>query len=558
MKPLLKIVLQQVRHSFGAFALGIWVALVPAIAGLLLLGVSGWFITAAAIAGMSGAFLNIFVPSAVIRALAILRTAGRYGERMLTHDATFRFLADLRNRLFSAIAMKGRVGHRSGTVLNRLTQDIAALDTVYLRLIVPFVVIIATAFLLLVIWALLSPTLLVSGTVFLLLWFALIWYAAQSSDEKNAKRADYASDAMRLRAADFAVGRRDLAVYGGLEAPSMSILEADIRLEAAEEDVERRAIRLTLWSSLVGQVFLAAMLLVAVLGVHQGQISPAVAVGLVLVVVALPEIFGQILPGIANLLRTVRASGRVISLLTPTQQEKGTNLVAGHQARPSTSAVLKFEKVSFGYSGAQRNVIEKLSFEINPGEILAVAGRSGTGKSTVAALAARLQQPGKGHVYLKGLELDAVPEDILRQKVTVVSQRPYLFNDTIAANLRVANPDATDTELWIALAQSALATRISDGQLGLESVLGEGGVGLSGGEQRRLALARAFLTRPDLFILDEMTEGLDAETATDVLERFLSFKGQAAVLMIAHKRLELETADSILYLPSHRFRSLPD
>ncbi len=204
--------------------------------------------------------------------------------------------------------------------------------------------------------------------------------------------------------------------------------------------------------------------------------------------------------------------------------------------------------MSFCYPGAEKAVLDNLSFEVGERQTLAIAGRSGCGKSTVAALAARLRNADSGQIFLNGQNVLGVPESELRSKVTVLSQRPYLFNDTVAANLRIANPSASDTDLWVALAQAAVAQRISESPDGLETVLGEGGLGLSGGEQRRLALARAFLTAPDLFILDEMTEGLDADTTVDVLERFFSFRGRAAVLMIAHKRIELESADSVLFL----------
>ncbi|MEP4768510.1 MAG: thiol reductant ABC exporter subunit CydC [Roseibium sp.] len=550
MSSIWKVVARQYRHNRIAFVLGIAIALVPAISGVLLLGVSGWFITAAGIAGVTGTFLNFFAPSAIIRALAILRTAGRYGERMLTHDATFRFLTDLRNSLFSATAAKGATGQRSGVMLNRLTLDIAALDKVYLRLVVPLVLFLSIALILLLVWLKMPVAIFACGTVFLMIWFGLAVYAVRSSDPKTARRADSALDAMRLRATDLAAGRRDLFVYGGLEPVAASILVADNRLEAAEEIEDKQAIRLTVYSTLIGQLFLAAMLLAAVITVDGAVLTPAIGVGLVLVVMALPEIFSQILPGLVGLRRVALASGRLNGSLE--RAHLGDDMNSGKGTRPKAShdsiPVLSFENVSFRYPGAEQDVLERLSFDISQGEVVAIAGRSGSGKSTVASLTARLMKPDSGGIFLKSADIRIVPENILRQKITVLSQRPYLFNDTVAANLRIAKPDATDTELWVALAQAALATRISNGEKGLETVLGEGGLGLSGGEQRRLALARAFLTSPDLFVLDEMTEGLDEDTASDVLERFLSFKGPAAALMIAHKRLELESADRILRL----------
>lgn len=541
---------RQYRYSPVSFSLGILAALVPALAGLLLLGVAGWFITVAGIAGATGVFLNIFAPSAMIRGLAILRTAGRYGERMVTHDATFRFLTSLRNTLFASMAERSVSGRRSGLLLNRLTVDIAALDGVYLRLVVPFVVIVAVSMGLIAIWLSMPGAVAVVGAAFIVAWLIVAIRAVRSADVKAVRRADAASEAMRLRATDFVSGRRDLAVLGGLDPVAQTIMHADARQGQAEEAEERRSVRLTSLSAAAGQTFAVVMLVAVSYAVVTAGLSPGIGVALVLAAIAVPEIFNAILPGLVKLPRMELAASRINTLLNagdgPGLKTSAGSDEAAETVRPD--AILTFDAVSFRYPGAERSVLDNLSFDIGAKQTLVIAGRSGCGKSTVAALAARLRPPDAGQILLNGQDLEAIPESSLRSKVTVLSQRPYLFNDTVAANLRIANPAATDTDLWVALAQAAIAQRISESPQGLGTVLGEGGLGLSGGEQRRLALARAFLTSPDLFILDEMTEGLDAGTAVDVLERFFSFRGKAAVLMIAHKRVELETADSVLFL----------
>ncbi len=553
MRAVWQIIQAQYRHDPLFFGLGILVAILPAAAGVLLLGVSGWFITAAAVAGTSGVFLNIFAPSAIIRALAIVRTAGRYGERVLTHDATFRFLAGLRNRIFSAMAGGKERGQRSGMLLNRLTLDIAALDTLYLRLVVPIALVAVISVALLLAWASVSGLLVLMGFVFLGAWAALAWISFARADKKNARRVDAASDAMRLRTVDLVAGRRDLAIYGGLADAAQTVSAADERLADAMETQEERSTRLSGYSALIGQLFLASTLAVCVWLVVGGEITASLAAGLVLVVMALPELFSMTLPGLANLPRVALAAARTsrrmnvdgISAIRETPSE-------GEGARLPNAKALSFRNVSFRYPGAGKNVLQNLSLDIAKGEIVAIAGRSGCGKSTLASLAARLLEPGEGRVSLNGEDLQDIAEDNLRRNVTVLSQRAYLFNDTVAANLRVADPKASDAELWRALDQAALADRIARNPEGLRTVLGEGGIGLSGGEQRRLALARAFLTRPVLYILDEMTEGLDEETAKDVLFRFSACRGDTAVLMIAHKQREIDLADKVLHLTGKR------
>ena len=192
MIPVWKLILAPASSEPVGLLVGLRRGTVAAAAGILLLGVSGWFITAAAIAGSTGAFLNIFVPSAIIRALAIIRTAGRYGERVLTHEATFRFLAALRSSLFASYAAKSSGAGRSGVVLNRLTGDIDALDLVYLRLTVPFFVAVASALGLMVFWSAVSREILLVGLAALLAWGLLAGVSVTRSDRRAARRADAA------------------------------------------------------------------------------------------------------------------------------------------------------------------------------------------------------------------------------------------------------------------------------------------------------------------------------------------------------------------------------
>lgn len=551
---LARIIARQWHHAPGAFLLGLAVALVPALAGIALLGVAGWFIAACAMAGFAGVALNIFVPSALIRGLAIARTIGRYGERLLTHDATFRFLTDLRIKVFLGQAAgrgDGARPARSGAALNRLTSDIQTLDAVYLRLVVPTFLSVVTAVLVLA-WFLALAPLAAFGLAGLVLWtVSLAAYLVRNRDIKSARRQEAALEALRLRSVDLVAGRRDLAVYGGLEEGASGVMRAEDRLSDATETIDARSARLLGLNSLASQAFLAVTLFVVCLLMASGTLAPAWGISLILVAVAVPEVLGGLVPGLANLQRTQLAASRAVTgSVDPgiADPETGTSAGSGPAAVEPISPVLEFEAVVFAYPRAAMPVLTGFSFEIGRGETLALTGRSGCGKSTVSGLAARLLKPRSGGIRLQGRALDGYSEDELRKTVTVLGQKPYLFNDTVAANLRIANPAASDEDLWAALDQAALGNRIRQNEAGLRTVLGEGGVGLSGGEQRRLGLARAYLTRPALFILDEMTEGLDDRTAEDVLDRFEAFRGDAAVLMIAHKSQEIARADRILGL----------
>ena len=548
MKAVLNLIRLQWRHHKLAFMAGLFAALIPALAGLALLGVAGWFITAAALAGFSGALLNVFVPSASIRALALLRTLGRYGERLITHDTTFRFLTDLRVWIFRGQARHAGSGRkmRSGIALNRLTADIKALDAVYLRLVVPFVLTFVGG-LAVLIWVASFSFLLILGPL-ILIGFTVCQAALALSRHRRreARRQEAALDAVRLRTVDLVAGRRDLAVYGGLDQASQSILSADERLGGLEDEVGLRHNVLSVWSSAVGQWALALTLCLCAVLVGMEVLAPPLALAIILVAMGLPEVVTSLVPGLSGLGRISLAASRAASAVGPADQDSG---ISGRDAgNDEAFPVLCFENVEFGYPMAGRKVLSGLSFDIRPGEWVALAGRSGSGKSTVSALASGLLSPQQGQITLSGQELRSHDEAALRSLVTVIGQRPYLFHDTVAENLRIACPNASEEDLWQALEAASLADRIRQSGDGLHTVLGEDGTGLSGGEQRRLGLARAYLTRPALFILDEFTEGLDRETALEVLDRFRRFKRDAAVLMIAHKADEIAAADRVIHL----------
>lgn len=556
MSPLRALIRRQFAEQRAAFMLGLAIALVPAITGLLLLGVAGWFITASAVAGAAGLLINYFTPSALIRGLAIGRTAGRYGERMLTHDATFRFLARLRGAVFAGFAAirPATAGQsRSGLRLARLTLDIDQLDRAYLRLVVPAFVTGVVTLLAGVAAVLIAPVAVVPLASGLLLVVVAAGLLSQRKLEQAARRMEAAEEAMRMRSADFVAGRRDLAIYGGLDEAVDGIRQAGLRRSEAERPLERSASLAEALVMSAGQLLVALGLVLLAPQVAGGTLSAALVTGLLLVGLGLTETLASLLPGLAGWTRTQRAAARVMPLA-----EKGAEAGAGASGSNSTAitgeplpnaAALELTGVTFAYPGAQRPVLEGFDLTLARGETVCLVGPSGCGKSTVLALAARLVRPDAGAIRLGGCDLSEIPEVVLRQRLAVISQKPVLFNDTIAANLRLAVPEASPEAMWAALEAVGLADTIAARPEGLGSLIGEGGAGLSGGEARRLTLARALLLRPEVVLLDEVTEGLDDATAAGVLGALSAFRDEgASLLLISHRARELAIADRIVRL----------
>lgn len=536
--------LRPVLALFGAgrrrkLLLGVLLAGLTMLAGVALLGLSGWFITATAIAGMTSAtalLFDVFAPSAGIRLLALGRTAARYGERLTTHDVTLAILAAIRERLFRGWARPGaarRLLMRPATLLFRLTADVDALDSVYLRVIVPAGAAVATA-----LAAGLAVTLADAWTGMALLAALLsaglgIPLAVARASRRAARRRACAIEALRARAIDLSSGQTELVMAGQLTAQRDRVLAADRRLSEADDALHRLDTGAGLAFGIVSAAVTAAMLLATGFLMAHDRIGAPVAAFLLLVALASFEPFSALQRGALELGRTLLAARRLGPQLE-------ADAAPPMSRQPEPGVALALEKVVFRHEGADRPGLGGVSLMVPQGETVALVGASGAGKSTLLALAAGDIAPCSGAVA-------ALPFALL-------PQRTELFQDSLRDNLRLAAPAASDAMLWRALDDAGLAADIRGLPSGLDTRLGEGGLGLSGGQARRLALARLLLCPEPLWLVDEATEGLDADTARDVLRRLYraARDGGRALLIATHVRREAEAADRLVVMAEGR------
>lgn len=515
---------------------------VTVLAGIALLGVSGWFIAATALAGLSaGAALtfDVFLPSALIRFLALARTGGRYGERLATHEATLGVLAGLRERLFRGWAAPGAARAllaRPARLLFRLTEDIDALGQLYLRVLVPAGAALAAALAAgIALGILVNPLVGLAFIAGLLaLGFGLPLLAARRAYPVTRRRA-HAMEALRARTIDLVAGQTELAMAGRLEAQRSAILAADQKMVAADDTLNSIETTLGMGLNISGALLLAAALVLAGGLTHAGLIGAPVGAALVLVALAVMEPFAALRRGALELGRTRLAARRLAPrFAAPTQASVQTprpDAVHDHLA-------VYLAGVSLRYAGADRDILHDINLSVAPGERVALVGASGAGKSSLLALLAGEARAHAGRVQ-------AVP-------ATTLTQRSELFQDSVRDNLRLAARDADDATLWEVLAAVDLARDIRALPDGLGARLGEGGLGLSGGQSRRLALARLLLRDTSLWLLDEPTEGLDGQTAAGVLSRLLDLAHGRTVLIATHIRREAELADRICVLARGR------
>jgi ATP-binding cassette subfamily B protein len=212
---------------------------------------------------------------------------------------------------------------------------------------------------------------------------------------------------------------------------------------------------------------------------------------------------------------------------------------------------IRFEDVSFSYDGA-RNVLDGVSFHVEPGKVAAFVGASGAGKTTIAQLVARFYSPQSGRVYIDGHDIRRITLDSLRSEVGFVTQEAYLLHDTIANNLRYAKPGATDRELRVAATAANIHEFIGGLRDGYGTIVGNRGFKLSGGERQRLAIARALLKNPRILVLDEATSALDSENEAAIQSAFIALMRNRTNVVIAHRLRTVQEADIIFVVHSGR------
>lgn len=240
----------------------------------------------------------------------------------------------------------------------------------------------------------------------------------------------------------------------------------------------------------------------------------------------------------------VRTQAFIDELRRHAEESSGTHTV------PDTIETVTFEEVSFGYGGENEIVLEDVSFVVDRGEFVAFVGRSGSGKSTIASLVARLYEPDDGSIRADGIPTDAFDITEWRSSVAVVRQHPHIFNTTLRENVTVGKRDASQEELQEVCAVAQVTEFVDDLPHGYDTVLGDDGVRLSGGQRQRVAIARALLKDSDVLILDEATSDLDTHLEERVYRAIQRFDREYAALVIAHRLSTVAKADRI-YVVEH-------
>ena len=493
-------------------------SIAAALSGLLLLGISGWFLTGTALAGAAGigavqAF-NYLIPSASIRGLAIARTVARYGERVLSHQGALTAMADLRSRLFRVLARQGSrtaPNLSAGDASARLIGDITALEDLIVRQPTRpgslFAALAGIALAALAGW--------LAALLLALLFLAYAPVLNRLSRRLTARPAREAADALgdlRSRYVEMAQARAEIATYGLVEPVLAELGTIVARLDQAR-------IRLFRAEAVVAGVQLGfgALAAIAVLASANGP-APLVAMAMLAATAAVE--------GLAAISRTALRQASVDEGLRRLEQ-----LLALEAPEAPSSGGALHQPVSIDLAGTP----------LAPSERAALQGQSGSGKTLVLEALAGLRA-SSSPIRIDGTPLGACPEDVLTTQFALSAQDAPLLIGTVADNLRIARPGLDEAAMHDALRVACLDERIARLPQGLDTPLGEDGAPLSGGERKRLSLARALLAGRPWLLLDEPTEGLDAITERRLVERlgaWLDASGTGLVL-VSHRPLPLE------------------
>lgn len=468
-------------------------------------------------------------------------------ESWLAHAMAYQLLADMRVKLYDKLerlAPAYLLQRRSGDLVALAAQDVEMVEYFYAHTIAPAIV------------SVLVP-LSVLGFLGFYSWpvaLALLPFLAYAllSPVRGRQRVDALGDKARqalgemsAHTTDTIQGLADLTAFQATGRRRDQFLKVADHYRARRLAILRDLSRQTAWFETAMGLGGLAVAVVGALQVQAGALSAGMLPLLVLIALATFLPVSEISQVSRQLADTIAATRRLHVVANEPEPVVDGPLPAPVAAHGLS---LAFDRVSFAYPGKRQDTLHDLSFTVPAGATVAIVGASGAGKSTVASLLLRFWDPREGAVKLDGVDVRQLRLDGLRERVALVTQDTYLFNDTLEGNIRLARPEASREDLMRALEQAALADFVKRLPEGLATRVGERGMQLSGGQRQRISIARAFLKNAPVLILDEATSHLDTLSEMQVRGALDVLMRHRTTLVIAHRLSTIRDADLILVL----------
>ncbi|MCX5615745.1 thiol reductant ABC exporter subunit CydC [Bombella sp. TMW 2.2559] len=496
--------------------------------------------------GQTGSRLGLIAIGG-IAGFGLLRLAGasriilRYLERLATHDATFRVLTDVRLWFYRRLAHGAAAGlgfRRSGDLLSRLVADVQSLDSLYLRILVPLATALFSLPIVILVCLKGSVSLAVCvGIIFCLTAFVLPTFMAKVAYRWGPELQRTQAE-MNSQALDLVGGMRELRIFGQEEAIKERFLAAEQAFYKTQQEQGRAMAHVHALSLL-----LTRLGVICALGGCAGLFFPKeqAVTGITVLFVVMTALDGIVdLPRAGLLYGQVRhAAERVAeaaAMPEGTPPEGNVPAPAGYE--------IEARNITFGWTD-DKIVLKNLSFRLREGERAALIGPSGSGKSSLAALLLKVMSPQKGSITLGGENISVIRTEMLRGKIAWLSQASHLFDDTIRSNLLLGREGVSEDAIWAALEQAQIVDFVRSLPDGLDSWIGENGSHVSGGQGRRIALARVLLSDAPVLILDEPGTGLDMETEKAFLATLNTLDRSRSILLITHRLTGIEQLDHL-------------
>jgi thiol reductant ABC exporter CydC subunit len=544
--------LRMSRLPRGRVAASVGLGTLAVLAGVGLLSYAGYLISRAA---ERPPILSLGVVIVAVRFFGLARPLARYFERLTSHDLAFRLLARLRVAFFTRLEplVPSRLeGYRRGDLLARMVGDVEALQNLFLRGVTPPLVALLAGAIAVAVCAAYLPA---AGAVLaagLLTGGVAVPVVAATAGRRFGSRQASARAELTVELVELLRGAPELVVLGADRAALARVAALDgelarlSRCEAlASGFVEGLA------ATVVG-LTVTGVLAVCVAATAAGALDRVMVATLALLSLASFEAVAP-LPAAALRLRATLDSGRRLLALAG-REPAVLDPVAPRALSPACDLAL--EGAGFAYADEESWDLSGLDLCLTPGQRVALVGRSGAGKSTIAGLLVRFLDPSEGRVALGCVDLRDLRQRDVRTRVTLDSQDAYLFSTTIRENVRLARPAASDAGIEQALRRAQIwewASRLPDG---LDTFVGEEGDSVSGGERRRIALARTFLADAPVIVLDEPTGHLDPQTAETLIADALRAADSRSVVLITHRPEGLDLVDRVITLSRGRIVSV--
>lgn len=488
---------------------------------------------------------QLVITIAVLAVVIILTALARWAQAWFSHDLAFALIETLQMDIYDGL-VRGTPGlthqQRLGDVAATATSDAALMERFYAHMLVDYLTALLIPFAALLLLGLLHPWLALALLPFIVM-LLLVPSLLNAAASRQGAAVTAQKSQLNSLLVEMILGWRDVQLFGAQQRFKQQLQQRSAQLGKAQYRYGARSGLEQAMLDALAALAVLAQVIVSLWLFTEHSLAPKYLPFILTVCI------GALLPLMevsqtSSLWGALRASASRIFQL---QQLPATVIDSGNNAIPASGSI-EFNEVSFRYPQQQRDTLHELTFRLQPGERVAIAGSSGSGKTTLAHLLLRFYDPDGGRISVGGIDLRDLDLATLRQHIAWVPQHSWLFNDTVANNIRLGDPCASQQAVERAAQLAQAEEFILALPQGYDTLCSRGGEGLSGGQRQRIALARALLSKAPIILLDEASSSLDSENERLIFDMLDALPTDRTLITIAHRLSVLQRAERILVL----------